>query len=294
MHADGVKVELERGMVFPVWKVLSEDLLNEIRRGADARHLPIYVHAMNDEMYRQGLRRAPRAFVHRPETISDSTLQALVASRSFVVSTAAVFDIERLLFDQSLLDTPLAALTIPPIERATLHDPEAQHRFLVSLIDVLAPLVPGRFRDLFAAISLTSFGRKTALAYLAKNQATTGRTLLRMHRAGVPIVLGSDAGNWPLFPYYFHGLTTWREIAALERAGFTPAEIVQATTRQAARMLGADNELGSIEIGKRADLLLFDSDPLSGFSKALPTLHTVILDGIAHTPQEWMQLPQKE
>lgn len=290
MHADGVKVPLERGMLFDIWNIHSPKILDEIRRGAEARHLPIYVHAMNEEMFRLGLTLSPHAFMHRPETISDVTLQALVAAHPFVVSTAAVFDVERTLLDPTSWGTPHDHLTIPPIERATLNDPDAQHRFIVSMIEVLAPFVPGRFRDLFASIALSSLLRKSGASYLARNNAIASRSLLRMHHAGVPIVLGSDAGNWPLFPYYFHGPTTWREVAVLERAGFTPAEVLQAATRNAARMLGVENELGSVAVGKRADLLLLSADPRSGLADALPTLQTVILDGIAHTPEQWMHL----
>ena len=129
------------------------------------------------------------------------------------------------------------------------------------------------------------------ISALGPRLSATAKTVVKLHRAGVPIVMGSDSGNWPVFPFFFHGPTTWREIRLLERAGLSPEETLRAATLEPARMLGIENDQGTISVGKRADLLLLDADPLKGLGKALPSLHTVVLNGIAHTKEEWMNLP---
>ncbi len=76
----------------------------------------------------------------------------------------------------------------------------------------------------------------------------------RLHRAGVTIGTGTDV--WQV-PWAVH-----LEMEELVRAGLSPLEVIHATTGAAARILGAEAELGTIEVGKWADLLLLDADPL--------------------------------
>lgn len=80
-----------------------------------------------------------------------------------------------------------------------------------------------------------------------------------MNRAGVPIVAGTDSawGN----PFTYAGFSLHDELALLVRAGLTPAEALQTATINPARFLGMEKELGSVETGKIADLVLLDADP---------------------------------
>lgn len=76
---------------------------------------------------------------------------------------------------------------------------------------------------------------------------------LRAHRAGVRVGAGSDVDL---------DETAAKEIRMLIRAGLTPMEGLMAGTRTAASVLDLDHELGTIEQGKCADLILLDGDPL--------------------------------
>jgi imidazolonepropionase-like amidohydrolase len=73
------------------------------------------------------------------------------------------------------------------------------------------------------------------------------------HRQGVLVMAGSDA---------YPGFTLHDELAFLVEAGFTPMEALQAATRNPAIFLGRIAESGSIESGKRADLVLLEANPL--------------------------------
>lgn len=79
-----------------------------------------------------------------------------------------------------------------------------------------------------------------------------------MHRAGVPILAGTDVGN----PFVYPGFSLHDELALLVRAGLPSAAALRAATLDAARAVGAADSLGSIAVGKRADLLLLTGDPL--------------------------------
>lgn len=92
--------------------------------------------------------------------------------------------------------------------------------------------------------------------------------------AGVKIVVGTDAGT----PFNLHtGVAL--EVCLLVEAGLTPMEAITAATLDAARLLQADDELGSIEMGKNADLLLVKGNPLQEI-KALENVIMVIKDGV--------------
>jgi imidazolonepropionase-like amidohydrolase len=78
-----------------------------------------------------------------------------------------------------------------------------------------------------------------------------------MHRAGVGILAGSDTLN----PWCFAGFSLHDELEWLVKAGLSPMAALQAATRDPAIYLGRAQELGTVEQGKIADLLLLDADP---------------------------------
>jgi len=97
-----------------------------------------------------------------------------------------------------------------------------------------------------------------------------------MQRAGVPILAGTDAAWYQ--PYTYAGFSLHDELGLLVRAGLTPAQALQSATIDPARFLGRDKDLGSIEKGKLADLVLLDADPLSDISNT-QKIKTVIVNG---------------
>ena len=82
--------------------------------------------------------------------------------------------------------------------------------------------------------------------------------LRELHRRGVPIVAGTDI-NVP-------GHSLHRELELYVKAGFTPMEAIQAATLVPARFMHLDRELGTVEVGKRADLVVVHGDPLADVS----------------------------
>jgi len=75
-----------------------------------------------------------------------------------------------------------------------------------------------------------------------------------LHKAGVPIVAGTDQT--------VPGHSLHREIELYVQAGFTPMEAIQAATIVPARVMGLDKEVGTVEAGKRADVIILDGNPL--------------------------------
>lgn len=100
--------------------------------------------------------------------------------------------------------------------------------------------------------------------------AQTEAVIAALYRAGVTIVAGSDTG---LVAYGLH-----RELEIYNEAGLTPLEVIELATIGSARAMGLDRDSGTVEAGKRADLILVDGDPLKDI-KNLRRVTRVVADG---------------
>jgi imidazolonepropionase-like amidohydrolase len=79
-----------------------------------------------------------------------------------------------------------------------------------------------------------------------------------LHEAGAGLLLGSDAPQI----YNVPGFATHRELESLVRSGLTPFEALETGTRNIAAFFGTLKTTGTIEVGKQADLILLDGNPL--------------------------------
>ena len=118
-------------------------------------------------------------------------------------------------------------------------------------------------------------------AAIPESSVRKAREVIDIHRssfrkaaaAGVRIALGTDSGVTA------HG-ENLRELALMVEGGMSPGAALEAATRSAARLLGIADDRGTIEPGKRADLVVVDGDPLD--VAALPgNMRGVYLDGVA-------------
>ena len=80
-------------------------------------------------------------------------------------------------------------------------------------------------------------------------------SISRAHKAGVRISMGTDAGVMP------HG-TNLRELGLMVNIGMTPMETIVATTKKAAECLGWEDQVGTIQAGKLADIVIAKANPL--------------------------------
>lgn len=95
-----------------------------------------------------------------------------------------------------------------------------------------------------------------------------------LHDAGVIIALGTDAG----MPGTPHGVSTLHEMELMVRAGLTPSEALMAGTALSAKVINQLSDRGTIEVGKRADLVLIKGEPWKTISDVRKT-DRVFLDG---------------
>ncbi len=104
-------------------------------------------------------------------------------------------------------------------------------------------------------------------------------TLRALHQAGIPIVAGTDQT--------IPGYSLHRELEIYVDAGFTPLEALQAATIVPARALGVEKESGSLEPGKRGDVLLLDADPLADIHNTRKVWRTVAAGAVYDPAPLW-------
>ncbi len=94
-------------------------------------------------------------------------------------------------------------------------------------------------------------------ATLLNSRPTEFLNLRRIYAAGGRIASGSDAGNVGTL----HGPALHRELELMVEAGMRPLDVLVAATQNAAAVMGRSRQMGTLETGKTADLVLLDADP---------------------------------
>ena len=107
-------------------------------------------------------------------------------------------------------------------------------------------------------------------------------TLRALHAAGIPIVAGTDQA--------IPGYSVHREIEIYVDAGFTPLEALQAATIVPARAIGVEKESGSLEVGKRGDVLLLNADPLADIHNTRTVWKTVAAGAVYDPAPLWQSV----
>jgi imidazolonepropionase-like amidohydrolase len=171
-----------------------------------------------------------------------------------------------------------------------------QDRWLAPPADVERWLAEPAIRNLPASIvdqwrgSLQRFSQRLDTQdWALLERARTNRLAVigALHRAGVRLAIGSDTPN----PFVAMGASVHLELANFVAAGLSPQEALRAATIAPARMLGLEREQGTIEVGKRADLLLLAGNPLEDVSHAARPLG-LALAGRWFTAEELEALPR--
>ena len=134
--------------------------------------------------------------------------------------------------------------------------------------------LPAKLQAEWAPEKIRKSSSATALAYYAVKLKSDMKLVGMMAKAGVPLLAGTDS----LDPYVFPGDSIHKELVLVVEAGLTPMQALQCATRNPAMFFGTQKELGTVESGKLADLLLLDADPLKDIANT-QKISGVMLNG---------------
>ena len=100
-----------------------------------------------------------------------------------------------------------------------------------------------------------------------------------LFEAGVMLAAGTDAGMMGLAP----GASMHLELIAMNKAGIPSLDVIRAATLNSAKLIGVDDEYGSVESGKVADFLVLNKNPLTDV-RNLQSIERVVKAGLAIDP----------
>ena len=140
---------------------------------------------------------------------------------------------------------------------------------------------PGVLRvPLELRVPLQSTGIDSARAVAATaSQIRSANIVKGLRDAGVPIVLGTDLT--------VPGFSIYRDMELAVRGGFTPMEAIQAATIVSARAMGKERESGTVEVGKRADLIIVDGNPAERIEEIRKVERVVIGGRVYRSAELW-------
>lgn len=174
----------------------------------------------------------------------------------FGASFAAHLDQAKL--QQAVADTKRGGVWIVPTEGLMdmfmSADTADQMRRYPGVQYLPATIVEGWAKQRAAFMGSPDYSGAARDRFLAERR----KLLKALHDAGVDILLGSDA----IQTFSVPGFSLQREMHAMSRAGLTPFQIYVTGTRNVARFFGREKDVGTVETGKIADLVLVDADPL--------------------------------
>ena len=271
-----VKITLEDGFGEATdWPVMSAQTLTRIRAAATKHGLLLAVHANALDMQRMAVEGNADLLLHGiwnwnqldaqpgiPPAV-DAHLRQVRQKKIGYQATLRVLPGVTELLDPELLDDPVLAKVVPPRLLAWYRTEPAQW-FRKS---VFPPDMDGAklLADIRAANSRWATSDKGM------------RALRHLYELGQPMLLGSDTPSAPTYGNQ-PGYDTWKEMRLMADAGIPLDAIFAAATINNARQLRLDEDYGSIEKGKIANLLLLDANPLANI-EAWTKIDRVILHG---------------
>lgn len=251
-----------------VWYIVRPDMPAEtnveiVRATIEEAHrlgVRAAVHATELETAKLSIKAGADILVHSvfDKDVDDEFIRLLVDNRVIYIPTLIV----REGYDEVLSQQ----ITLTPAEF------EMANPFVVGTLFDLRRLPP---EDLPERVRRMISERQPLVRHL-----TGLASLKRISDAGGIIAAGTDAGNIGTL----HGPAIFREFELMAAAGLSPATILRTATTNGARVMGLERELGTIEPGRIADLVILDADPLVDIRNT-SRIHAVVRAGV-HFPAD--------
>jgi imidazolonepropionase-like amidohydrolase len=124
-------------------------------------------------------------------------------------------------------------------------------------------------------------GLPSIAQYIRYSDSIMALNLYKVYKSGIRIAPGTDAGN----PGTLHGISIYDELEAMQEAGIPASDLLIMVTRNGAAAMERSADLGTLEVGKQADLVILERDPSADISN-LRSLTHVMRSGILREVNE--------
>jgi imidazolonepropionase-like amidohydrolase len=268
----GVHYLAERGaQAVKVWYIVDDDhpveksapAVHAAGEAARAHNLPLIVHATGLAEAKEALRAGAKLLVHSvsDKPVDDEFLDLAKKNGAIYCPTLTVFrgylrmSAGTVQHQAPAIDDPNGC--VDPLTRAKVAE----------TAQVTPTISPERL--------------KTREARIQEVERVAAANLKRVLDAGIPIAMGTDAGN----PLTLHGPSVYAEMEAMQAAGLSPLQVLVASTRGGATAMGRAKDFGTVEKGKLADLLIVAADPTADIAN-LRKVRYVVRGGAARSIAE--------
>ena len=252
-------------------KIHRDDLAWASKRTVQLMPMDV-LQAVVDEAHRQNL----RAYVHAPQLArAKEALRAGIDGLMHgIIDDPIDQDFIALMKKNGAVYVPTLGLFEDVADVGAFAKRQAPHW------DQLGLQPPGIYQTFTAPQGVQIFQSFLSNTAFTKEHLPMLRTNMQQaFAAGLPIVMGSDTGFFGVLL----AVASPMELELMVEGGLKPVDALRAATINAARMLGKEKELGSMEAGKMADLLILDANPLEDI-RAIRRIHRVVKGGVVHDP----------
>ena len=247
----GLKLTIEDGPAPPFVERIPQNFINKVKQEADKRYLSIFAHVSDNDELAMAMEAGIQNLLHFTGVDLDwARDQALIKS----IYDQNINWVTTLMIDKSFM-YPLYTEWIAEIESLGIYDPER-------LAELKAPFYKERAEGYINFFRVEYGLDEPDLENVMSFQV---EDIKRLYEDGVNMVLGTDAGN----DFNFPGYSLHEEMQLMEMGGIKPIDIITMATRNAAKMLGVLNTHGTLEVGKVADMVLLDKNPLEQIRNTL-------------------------
>jgi len=235
----------------PAVPAMQPEILAAIIDEAHRNGLKVYAHAARLIYAKDFLRAGGDGLVHSiiDEPVDDELLSLMKQRKSFCMTTLSLYE--------SFHDVSGFVTREAEFDLRRLIPKSVYEAFRIQAVEQAKT----RFRD----------------ALPEENLKITRANLKRLVDSGIPVVTGTDTGVPGVFP----GVASQLELVLCVEAGMAPAEVLRASTLTAQRVLGRDKDLGEIMVGKLADLVVLEGNPLSDIHN-IARVNLVVKGGVLY------------
>lgn len=255
-NPDLIKIWFIRGKDLDFQK--NTELVNTIIKYCDSLNLRVAVHATELETAKAALKAGAKVLVHSVDDapVDDEFIALMKKNNAIYIPTLVVLEGYYEAYSQDIRFSRQDFFIGDPYFGGSLFD----------LSGMDSNKIPAR-----AAQMMANPGKPD---WIKESEKYSAQNLKKLQDAGITIAMGTDAGNIGTL----HASSIYREFEMMTDAGLTSLEILKSATHNGALLMGEEDNLGKIESGYLADLLIINENPLDDIQN-LGKIHAVVKDG---------------